>query len=251
MSGRLAGKIALITGAGGKMGQAFARAYAAEGAKLILTSRTPTVIAPLADDLTKLGAESVALTADFTKGDDIDKLADNAWAAFGRVDTVLLSTQPPNTLLGDLLTTPPEAWREMMESIVWGPLRLMQQLAPRMMENGGGSIVTVISSTGLSPTPGHDAYGIAKGALWLLTRYMAKEWGKGGIRVNAINPGSIVTGDNEEQITELARRAGVLDRTALGRLGYTRECLGAAVHLASDEASFTSAQLINIDGGRM
>jgi len=248
--GRLAGKRALMTGAGGRMGSDLARAFAGEGADLVLTTRTASKLDPLVDELRSQGARVAAIGADFTRNEDVDRLAQASWEAFGGIDIVLLSSQPTVTNAGDLLTTPDVAWSELQQAIVWGPLRLMQQLAPKMMAAGGGSVVTVISSTGLNPTPGYDAYGMAKGALWLLTRYMAKEWGKGGIRANAFNPGSIITGDNAEDLERRARETGVLDRISLGRLGYTRECLGAAIHLASDESSYISGQLINIDGGR-
>src|SRR5690349_7721181 len=119
-----------------------------------------------------------------------------------------------------------------------------------MMAAGGGSIITIISSTGLDPTPGYGAYGLAKGALWLLTRYMAAEWGKGGIRANALCPGLIATGDNAEALTQAVRANGMLARTALGRVGASSECLGAAIYLASDESSFTTGQRIHVDGGR-
>ena len=107
------------------------------------------------------------------------------------------------------------------------------------------------SSTGAEPTPGYDAYGMAKGALWLLTRYMAREWGAGGVRANAFTPGLIATGDNVEQLEAAVRANGMLARTSLGRVGVSRECLGAAIYLASDESSFTSGQCIAVDGGRI
>lgn len=248
--GRLAGKRALMTGAGGLMGAELARAFAAEGADLVLTTRTAAKLEPLAGEIRRLGARAATVAADFTLEADIDRLADAAWQAFGGIDVVLLSSQPPNPNLGDLLTTPDAAWREQQQAIVWGPLRLMQRLAPKMMAAGGGSVVTVISSTGLEPTPGYDAYGLAKGALWLLTRYMAREWGAGGVRANAFNPGLIATGDNVEQLEAAVRANGMLARTALGRVGVSRECVGAAIYLASDESSFTTGQYIGVDGGR-
>ena len=248
--GRLAGKRALMTGAGGLMGADLARAFAAEGADLVLTTRTAAKLAPLAEEVRALGARAAAVACDFTRDEDVDRLAEAAWAAFGGIDVVLLSSQPANPALGDLLTTPDEVWREQQQAIVWGPLRLMRALAPKMMAAGGGSVVTVVSSTGLDPTPGYDAYGMAKGALWLATLYMAKEWGPGGIRANAINPGLIATGENAEALQEAVRGNGMLARTALGRVGVNRECLGATIYLASDESSFTTGQRISIDGGR-
>lgn len=149
-----------------------------------------------------------------------------------------------------MLDTPEPDFLEQHQSIVWGPLRLMRRLAPRMIAAGGGNIVTVISSTGLDPIEGYSAYGLAKGSLWLLTRWMALEWGAHGIRANAFAPGLVATAGNIEEHTAIVRAAGVLDRTALRRVGRNAECIGAAIHLASDEASFTTGQRIHIDGGR-
>jgi NAD(P)-dependent dehydrogenase (short-subunit alcohol dehydrogenase family) len=248
--GRLAGKRALMTGAGGRLGSDVARAFAAEGADLVLTTRTAVKLDPLAAEIRAGGRRAVTVGADFTVDADIDRLAEAAWDAFGGIDVVLLSSQPADPALGDLLTTPEDVFLEQHRSIVWGPLRLMRRLAPRMMAAGGGSVITLTSSTGSEPTPGFDAYGLAKGSLWLLTQYMAKEWGAGGVRVNAVQPGLIATGDDLAQREEAARAHGVFQRTSLGRLGRNHECIGAAIHLASDESSFTSGQRIAVDGGR-
>lgn len=239
-----------MTGAGGLLGSDLARAFAAEGADVVLTTRAPAKLEPLADELRGAGVHVATVGADFTSSADIDHLAHEAWQAFGGIDVVVLSSQPPNPNLGDLLTTPEDVFLEQHQSIVWGPLRLMRSLAPLMMQAGGGSVITLTSSTGFEPTPGFDAYGLAKGSLWLLTLYMAKEWGAGGIRVNALQPGLIATGDNQVERETVARERGVFQRTSLERLGRNRECVGAAIYFASDEASFTSGQRINVDGGR-
>jgi NAD(P)-dependent dehydrogenase (short-subunit alcohol dehydrogenase family) len=248
---RLNAKRVLMTGAGGLLGSDLARAFAAEGADLVLTTRTPGKIERLAEELRAQGARAETIAADFTCNEDIDRLAARAWDAFGGIEVVVLSSQPANPRLGDLLSTPDEVLEEQQRSIVWGPLRLMRSLAPKMMTAGGGSVITLTSSTGSEPTPGYAAYGLAKGSLWLLTLYMAKEWGQGGIRVNALQPGLIATGGQAMALEQGARQLGVLGRTSLDRVGANRECIGAAIYLASDESSFTSAQRICVDGGRI
>jgi NAD(P)-dependent dehydrogenase (short-subunit alcohol dehydrogenase family) len=249
---RLAGKRALMTGAGGLLGSDLCRAFAAEGADLVLTTRTAAKLAPLAGELREMGARVATVAADFTSNGDIDRLAGEAWGAFGGIDIVLLSSQPPEPSLGSLIATSDEDWADQFQSIVWGPLRLMRELAPKMMETGGGSIITFTSSTGFDPIEGYGAYGLAKAGLWAFTLYMAREWGKGGIRANALQPGLIATGDEADYAArqQSASKHGVLARTSLGRLGRNRECIGAAIYLASDESSFTSGQRIAVDGGR-
>ncbi|MCB2072940.1 MAG: SDR family oxidoreductase [Novosphingobium sp.] len=239
-----------MTGAGGLLGSDLARAFASEGADLVLTTRTASKLEPLAEELRAGGARVATVAADFTIDGDIDRLAEAAWDAFGGIDVVLLSSQPPEPNQGDLFTVPDDVLKEQMQTIVWGPLRLMRGLGPKMVEAGGGSVVTVVSSTGFDPIEGYAAYGLAKGTLWLLTRYMSLEWGKGGIRVNAFSPGLVATGDNADQLTEIVRSSGMLNRTALRRVGRNHECIGAALYLASDESSFTSGQKIFVDGGR-
>jgi NAD(P)-dependent dehydrogenase (short-subunit alcohol dehydrogenase family) len=250
MMGRLAGKRALIAGAGGLLGSDLARGFAAEGADLILTTRTAAKLEPLAAEIRALGVRAVTVAADFTKDEDCDRLADAAWDAFGGIDVVLFSSQPANPHLGDLLSTTAADWRDQQTSIVWGPFRTLRRLAPKMMAAGGASIITLTSSTGAEPVPGYGAYGMAKAALWTLTLYMAAEWGKSGIRANALQPGLIATGDNAAQLEDAARKNGTLGHTALGRVGRNRECLGAAIYLASDESSFTTGQCIKVNGGR-
>ena len=126
----------------------------------------------------------------------------------------------------------------------------MRHLAPRMIAAGGGSVITVTSSTSDDPQPGFDAYGLGKAGLWWLTQYMAREWGAGGIRANALQPGMVATAGNVAELDAIVRKTGLLGRTSLARLGLNEDCLGAAVFLASDESRFVSAQKIRVDGGR-
>lgn len=253
--GRLAGKRALMTGAGGLLGADLARAFAAEGADLVLTTRTAAKLALLVEEARALGVGAEAFACDFTVDADIDRLADSAWKAFGGIDIVLLSSQPAAPGGQSLVETSDAVWQEQQQAVAWGPFRLLRSLAPRMMaqnkaSGGGGSIVSLISSTGIDPIPGYGAYGLAKGQLWLLTRYMAAEWGRGGIRANALCPGMIATGGSGAPEEDSPAAQAMLARTALARFGRNADVIGAALYLASDESAFTTGQRIHVDGGR-
>ena len=236
------------------MGADAARAFAKEGARLVLTTRTAAKLAPLADELRAKGNQVTTIGANFTCNADIDQLAGQAWAAFAGLDVVLLSSQPPEPNQGELLDLDDEILQSQQQAVAWGPFRLLRQLVPRMIaEQIKGSIITVTSSTGFEqPVPGYGAYGIAKGTLWIMTRQMAVEWGKYGIRCNAFQPGHVATGDDVQAAAfEAALNAnGWMPRTALRRVGRNSECMGALIHLASDESSFTSGQRFIVNGGR-
>jgi NAD(P)-dependent dehydrogenase (short-subunit alcohol dehydrogenase family) len=248
--GRLNGKRILVCGGGGNLGGAVARAYAHEGADLVLTSLTEAPIAAVAAEVSALGRRVVTHAADFTRDEDVDRLAEAAWDAFGGVDVVFISSQPAEPRMGDLLTTTDSDFKAWFQIMTWAPLRLMRSLAPKMIAAGGGAVISVTSSTSDDPQPGFDAYGLGKAGLWWLTQYMAREWGPGGIRANALQPGMVATTGDVERLEKVVRKVGLLDRTSLSRVGENADCLGAAIFLASDEARFVSAQRLKVDGGR-
>ena len=252
MAGRLTGKRALITGAGGLLGGDIARAFAAEGASLVLSTRSAAKLEPLAAELRAKGVAVACIGCDFTRGEEADALADAAWAALDGIDVVLFSSQPANPCQGALLELDDAVLFEQQQAIAWGPMRTMRRLAPKMIAAGrGGSIITLTSSTGSEPTPGYAAYGLAKAALWLATLHMAREWGVHGIRANVLQPGLVATDGDVARLEEIVRKQGMLSRTSLNRPGTNAEVVGAAIYLASDESRYTSAQRIACDGGRV
>jgi NAD(P)-dependent dehydrogenase (short-subunit alcohol dehydrogenase family) len=254
MTSRLAKKRILLTGAGGNMGGDVARAFAAEGADLVLTTRSAAKLSKLTDEIIAMGGRAVGVAADFTNNADIDHLASVAWEAFGGIDAVFLSSQPSEPSQGRLLEVSDAVLAEQQQAIVWGPLRLLRRIVPQMIEAGiKGSVITVTSTTGCeNPVEGYAAYGLGKGLLWVLTRQMALEWARHGIRANAFEPGNVATGDDAQAAAfeGALRSSGAIIRNAMRRVGRNAECLGALIYLASDESSYTNGHRLVVNGGR-
>jgi NAD(P)-dependent dehydrogenase (short-subunit alcohol dehydrogenase family) len=249
---RLDGKVAVITGATGTMGSEFSRTLAGAGASVVLIGRTQLKLDALAEDINAAGGKAARHVCDLSVREQAAALGEVVVPIFGGVDVVLHNAVPTGGEGGsDLLGTTANGWATNFDLIVWGGLEVCKSVQPSMVERGGGSIITIISSTGVNPTPGYAAYGMAKGSLLLMTKYMAKEWGPFNIRANSLNPGSIASPGGEDQMQRMVERLGIADRISMRRVGRLHEVLGTALFLASDASSYISGQVINIDGGRI
>ncbi|MGH3493035.1 MAG: SDR family NAD(P)-dependent oxidoreductase [Sciscionella sp.] len=247
--------VAVVTGGTGNLGSRIACGLSAAGWRVVLLGRSFERLALAADRIAATTGHDVRFAAgDLTDRVGLPTLADAVWSAFGRVDTVVNSAVPDGsqTPAGDLLDTPEDTWWRFFDPIVLGALGLARALVPRMAGAGGGAFVNIASPTGVVPSPGMDAYGMAKGGLLLLTRYMAREWGRWNIRANAVLPGLVIDDRyiTEESIAALPGLQALLPRTALGRAGRAEELVGVVVFLASSAASFVSGAAIPVDGGR-
>jgi NAD(P)-dependent dehydrogenase (short-subunit alcohol dehydrogenase family) len=247
----LTGKVALVTGATGDMGSAFCHGLARAGADLLLVSRTEATLDRLAARLeSETGRRAASLQCDISDHAAAADLADRAWDTFGQVDVVVNNAVSGalQVAVADLLGTPDDLWTTALDLIVFGPLALAKRLVPKMAAAGGGSFVNIVSGTGMTAVPGFDAYGFAKGGLVLLTKYMAREWGRWNIRANAVCPGLVSNPRLPE--TDEPLTVSLLERTALGRKGDKEEVVGAVVYFASGASSFVSGELLTVNGGR-
>jgi 2-keto-3-deoxy-L-fuconate dehydrogenase len=243
---RLKGKRAFCTAAGAGIGQATARAFAAEGAKVIATDRDAAALAPLAAE----GIETHAL--DVTDGAAVAALA----GKLGAVDVLFNCAGFVHH--GTILDCSEADWDFSFDLNVKGAYRVTRALLPAMLGNGGGSIVTIASAvSSLLGAPNRFVYGTTKAALIGFTKAIAADFVKQGLRANAICPGTVESPSWHARVEAQGRasgdveaaRAAFIARQPMGRIGQPAEIAALAVYLASDESAFVTGQAIAIDGG--
>ena len=247
--GRLDGKIAIITGAAAGIGQATARRVAAEGARTVVADLNGAGAKLLADEISAAGGEATAVQADLGDNDSARVMVEAAVTAYGGLD--ILHNNAAATRLAATEDRPvsaadPAVWDETMRVNLRGALVAIQAAVPHMIARGGGSVINTASGAGLTGDLRNPAYGASKAALISLTRYVATEFGKQGIRCNAISPGFIVI---PEKAGRKAVEATMLRHHLTPRLGRPEDIAALVVFLASDESAFITGQNICVDGG--
>ncbi len=245
MAGRLKGKVAVVTAAGAGIGQAIAMAFVAEGAKVFATdiNRAALDVIPRARKM------------------KLDVLSDKAVARFaekvGPID--ILVNAAGFVHHGTILDCDDKAWEFSFDLNVKSMHRMTRAFLPGMLEKGRGSIVNIASGAGsVRGIPNRYVYGATKAAVIGLTKAVAADFIKKGIRANAICPGTIQSPSLDQRIADLAKASGqsleavrqaFIDRQPMGRLGMAEEIAMLAVYLGSDEASYTTGQIHLADGG--
>ena len=247
-SGRLAGKVAIVTGAGQGIGKAIAAGYAQEGAKVILTGRTLGKLEDVAAKIASAGGTALALQA--TAGDkaDSEKTVARALSEWGRVDVLVNNAHTFTDYLPIDDPKMEEHCKVDFQSAFYGSLQLMQACHPHMVAQGGGSIINMGSSYGIRCEPGFLAYAASKEAIRALTKTAAREWGPQHIRVNTILPSALspkaIWYLEESQTYDLE-----LSKVAMGRFGTPEDIAPSAIFLASDESAFVTGQTLGVEGG--
>jgi NAD(P)-dependent dehydrogenase (short-subunit alcohol dehydrogenase family) len=241
----LTGRRGLVTGASGLLGRAIARRLAEEGASLVIAGRDERRLAETLAEIAPFGGRHVAHTADLARRDEVTRLADATLDAFGGTIDLLVNNAGMS-IVGPFLETTESAMTEQLEVDFVAPFVLAQHAARAMP--AGGSII-FISSTGATTAHGDRAtYDAMKGALESLTRALAFELGRSGIRVNAIEPGFVVGGsvaDDGSGYLERQRRA-----IPLGRPGAPEDVAEAVVYLATERSGYVNGTVLRVDGGR-
>jgi NAD(P)-dependent dehydrogenase (short-subunit alcohol dehydrogenase family) len=243
----MTGKIALVNGASRGIGEAIARGLASCGAEVVLSSRSLEGVQAVADSIIEDGGKAVARACHAGSLEDIGELFDWLRERFGRLD-ILVNNAATSPYYGPAVGLPPEAFDKTVEVNLKGPYYMICQAIPLMEASGGGSIVNVSSISGLIPMEGQSVYGMSKAGLISLTRTFAKEYGKMGIRVNAILPGLVETRFASALIENPAIQKW-MSRLPAGRAGQPEDMVGGVLYLASDASAYTTGTTLVMDGG--
>jgi len=260
---RLKGKVAVITGAGGGMGEASAKLFAKEGAKVVVAEINAEAGRKVAQQIKQEGGEAIFVQVDVSKADDVKRMVQTTVDTYGRLDILFNNAG----IAGRIFGSPPppgktqeevelEDWRQVIDVNLMGPFIACLYAIPVMRKQGGGCILNTASTGALRAQPRSIAYATSKGGLVLTTKSLARAVVKDNIRVNAICPALVMTGladafmgypkTEEERKTKLA--AG-LSRIPMGRPAKAEEIANAALFLVSDEASYITGVALPVDGG--
>jgi NAD(P)-dependent dehydrogenase (short-subunit alcohol dehydrogenase family) len=248
-SPRLAGKIAVVTGAGSGIGYAAATALSSAGATVVLTARTGARLDAAADIITAAGGQCSTATVDIRNPDSIDALFADIILEYGGVDVLVNNAGVLRA--GSLLDMPVDDWDDVFHTNLRGTFLCARSAARSMIERGGGKIINVASNFGFKGVPEHAAYCASKAALTNFTRTAAVEWARHNIQVNAIAPGYFATDLNADLRNDEALVARIHAQIPARRMGRPDELIEWFELLAGAGSDFVTGQTFVVDGGQL
>ncbi|MEI4771259.1 SDR family oxidoreductase [Psychrobacillus sp. FJAT-51614] len=244
---RLEEKVAIITGAGSGMGREEALLFASEGAKVVATDINEAAVQEVVAEIKEAGGEAIALAHNVTSEEDWGKVYEETIKTFGKLDVLVNNAGISQRPTMEELTI--EQWDQIMNINVKSIFLGTKLGLPHFRANGGGSIVNISSIAGLKGSSGAGAYTSSKGAVRMLTKACAVDYGKDNIRVNSVHPGFIVTPMSKAYMEDEKMSQWFLSQTALPRVGQSIEVAEAVLFLASDASSYITGIELPVDGG--
>ncbi len=270
MAGRLEGKVAVVTGGANGIGRACCVRFAEEGADVVVadlldSSETVALVK-------ERGREALAQPLDAASAASNEAMAQAARERFGRIDVLVTAAGilHARAVSGDvdrdrqmleeavsrmgrpgasITSLDPADWQRVLDVNLTGTMLACKAVAPVMLEQGSGSIVTIASIAAKRPEAGPLAYGVSKAAVWMLTKQLSLDLAPGGVRVNAIGPGFVDTNMTRVFFDNEMIRNMFLTQVPLGRIGRPEDIANAALFLASDESSYFTGEILHPDGG--
>ena len=246
--GYLQGKIAVVVGGTQGIGRAIALGLAEAGANVIASSRSIEAVSEMAAELESRGSKTLRIVSDVADRNSLQILHDSVVAEFGHVDILVNSAGITKRI--PTLDCPEETWTNIMDVNLNGTLRACQIFGKSMLARGAGRIINIASLSTFVAFRDVAAYGASKAAVGALTRSLAVEWSHSGVLVNAIAPGIFPTALNRN-ILDSPRGQELLQRVPMQRFGLVEELVSTAIYLASDASSYTTGQIIIVDGGQL
>lgn len=245
----LTGKKAFVTGASRGIGRVIAVALAGAGADVALVARGERGLAETAADITELGREAVVIPADVTSQAEVSAAVAAAIGQLGHVDVVVNNAGGSNfvTAFLDLRLS---GWEKLMRLNLDSAVYVCHAIGGHLVERGEGSVINVASVAGVTGSPLLSPYGAAKAGLVSLTRSLAVEWGRTGVRVNALCPGWTATDLNRNLWEDPVSGPATVATVPMGRWAMPEEMAGPAVFLASAASSYMTGQVLVVDGGQ-
>jgi NAD(P)-dependent dehydrogenase (short-subunit alcohol dehydrogenase family) len=244
---RLDDKIALVVGGSSGLGQAMSLAMAAAGADLCIAGLGPTGLQETVDAIEALGRRGISYDVDATQEDQVEEMVQYVMDAYGRID-ILVNSQGI-VYLAPAIEFELEKWQQVIDVNLKSVFLCCKHVGRVMLEQGNGKIINMSSVRGFQARAEDMAYAPSKGGINQLTRSLAIEWGARGINVNGLAPTFIRTPLSASALDDPERRAWVLSRLPIGRVGERRDLFGPILFLASDASDMINGHILPVEGG--
>ncbi len=243
----LRGQVALVTGASKGLGRSMSMALAEAGADVVMVARGPVKLAEAEKEVADMGVRTLAIAADVTIADDVEKMVGKALAKFGKIDILVNNV---GTYIGKpIVESTTEEWLDMINTNLTTTYLCCRAVGKHMIERKRGKVVNMAAAIGALGARNASAYCASKGGVIQLTRALAVEWAKYGITVNAIAPGTMETEITKKMLEDPKVRKAVEGKIPMKRIGYPSDLAGAVIFLSASGSDYITGQTMFVDGG--